>query len=84
MLGRKNRPEEGPDFEVTTLTRDDVIDAMEFLEEAEKAVGGGQGASSLPVFIAVNGVKAPEGGRVFKRINDGTVGAFPPEKPKEG
>lgn len=85
MLDWKKYPEEDPEFEVVTLTRDNVTDVMVFLMEEGKTVGGGLGAGSLsgPVSLDVNGVKVSEGGRVFKRLSDGTVGALPPEKPKE-
>lgn len=85
MLDWKKHPEENPEFEVVTLTRDNVIDLMGFLMEEGKTVGGGLGAGSLPgpISLTVNGVKVPEGGRVFKRLSDGAVGALPAEKPKE-
>lgn len=85
MLDWKKHPEENPEFEVVTLTRDNVIDLMGFLMEEGKTVGGGLGAGSLPgpISLTVNGVKVPEGDRVFKRLSDGTVGALPAEKPKE-
>ena len=86
MLDWKKYPETNPEFEVVTLTEDNFIDMMGFLMEEGKTVGGGLGAGSLsgPISMTVNGVKVPEGGRVFKRISDGVVGVLPPEKAEEG
>lgn len=86
MLDWKKHPENNPEFEVVTLTEDNFIDVMAFLMEEGKTVGGGLGAGSLPgpVSLTVNGVKVPEGGRVFKGISDGVVGVLPPEKAEEG
>lgn len=82
MLDWKKHPTEKPEFEVVTLTEENFIDVMGFLVEEGKTVGGGLGAGSLPgpSSLTVNGVKVSEGGRVFKRLNDGVVGVLPPEK----
>lgn len=83
MLGWKKYPNDtAPEIEVATLTEGNFIDMMGFLMEEGKVVGGGLGAGSLSgtVSLTVNGVTVPEGGRVFKRLSDGTVGVLPSEK----
>lgn len=74
MLGWKKYPSETAEFEVVTLTRENVVEMVTFLIMEGKVVGGGLGEASLNV----NGVDVPEGSRVFKRLSDGTIGVLPP------
>lgn len=82
MLDWKKHPEGNPEFEVVTLTEENLPEVVTFLLREGKAVSGDAPSGTRPdaTFLAVNGVEVPEGGRIFKRLSDGVVGTLPPKK----